>query len=161
MRYLRVKNWREYQHYKKRNPPWIKLHCKLLDDPDLDKLSDRARLTLYQVWLLVAREGDFDGRIPAWKLTRESLRTKIRPCIQELVDAGYLIEDLREEVASVSASLDESKSPLYSLNTLDSIDSMNMETPKKNVRKRARDYGHQDGRDILAKLHQVPKASNK
>ena len=29
---LHIKNWGEFQHYKKRNPPWIKLHKKLLDD---------------------------------------------------------------------------------------------------------------------------------
>jgi hypothetical protein len=31
VRYLRVKNWSEFQHYKDRNPPWIKLHRTLLD----------------------------------------------------------------------------------------------------------------------------------
>jgi hypothetical protein len=32
MRFLQVKNWRSFQHYGKRNPPWIKLHRALLDD---------------------------------------------------------------------------------------------------------------------------------
>jgi len=27
---LRVKNWGKFQHYKDRNPPWIKLHRGLL-----------------------------------------------------------------------------------------------------------------------------------
>jgi hypothetical protein len=29
---LRVKNWAEFQHYRHRRPPWIKLHHGLLDD---------------------------------------------------------------------------------------------------------------------------------
>jgi hypothetical protein len=29
---LRVKNWAEFQHYRSRRPPWIKLHRGLLDD---------------------------------------------------------------------------------------------------------------------------------
>ena len=32
MRRLRIKNWAEFQHYRTRRPPWIKLHRGLLDD---------------------------------------------------------------------------------------------------------------------------------
>jgi len=31
---LKVKNWEKYQHYKDRNPPWIKLHFELLTSAD-------------------------------------------------------------------------------------------------------------------------------
>ena len=29
---LRIKNWSEFQHYKDRAPPWVKLHHSLLDN---------------------------------------------------------------------------------------------------------------------------------
>ena len=34
-----VKNWDEFQHYKDRNPPWIKLHNHLLDDYEFEMLG--------------------------------------------------------------------------------------------------------------------------
>ena len=32
----RVKNWSKFQHYKNRNPPWIRLHVEILDDYKAD-----------------------------------------------------------------------------------------------------------------------------
>lgn len=28
--HFKVRNWEQFQHYKDRNPPWIKLHFALL-----------------------------------------------------------------------------------------------------------------------------------
>jgi hypothetical protein len=38
--WLTIKNWSEFQHYKDRNPPWIKLHRALLDDYAFAALPD-------------------------------------------------------------------------------------------------------------------------
>ena len=51
MLYLRVKNWGEFQHYTKRNPPWIKLYTSLLEDYDFNRLKDQDRLHLMLLWL--------------------------------------------------------------------------------------------------------------
>lgn len=32
MDYVRVRNLERYQHYKKRNPPWVKLYQSILSD---------------------------------------------------------------------------------------------------------------------------------
>jgi hypothetical protein len=58
--YLLVKNWDEYQHYKQRNPPWIKLHIKLLNDRKFTALSCASRGLLMQLWVLASED---DGRI--------------------------------------------------------------------------------------------------
>ena len=49
----RVKNWSKFQHYKNRNPPWIRLHVEILDDykadgteNDFHALPDKDKLTL-------------------------------------------------------------------------------------------------------------------
>ena len=40
-----VKNFGEYQHYKERNPPWIKIHSKILRDYTLAEcLQDASKL---------------------------------------------------------------------------------------------------------------------
>jgi hypothetical protein len=53
MKYIELVNWREYQHYKDRNPPWIKLYARLLDSYQWVDLSDASKL-LHMVLFLVA-----------------------------------------------------------------------------------------------------------
>jgi hypothetical protein len=60
--YVRVTKWDTYQHYKDRNPPWIKLHNALLEDPGVAALPDAMKAHLFGVWLLASR---LDNKIPA------------------------------------------------------------------------------------------------
>lgn len=88
MRVLRVKNWSEFQHYKDRDPPWIKLHRNLLENYDFSSLSDVQRGHLILIWLLAAR---CDNRIPmdpAWIGSR--IGAKQRVDVDAFVDAGFL-----------------------------------------------------------------------
>lgn len=57
MSVLRVKNWSEFQHYKDRDPPWIKLHRALLDNRDFHRLSPLAGKLLPLVWLIASERG--------------------------------------------------------------------------------------------------------
>jgi hypothetical protein len=61
MEYLKVVNWGKFQHYKDRNPPWIKFHTSLLDDYEFQRLPDAAKWQLLLLWLVAARQ---DNRIP-------------------------------------------------------------------------------------------------
>ena len=61
MEWLTVKNWSEYQHYKDRCPPWIKLHTKILNDRDFASLSCASRGLLVQLWILASEN---DGKVP-------------------------------------------------------------------------------------------------
>ena len=54
---LRVKNWTEFQHYKDRDPPWIKLHRGLLDNRDFHRLTPLAGKLLPLIWLLASERG--------------------------------------------------------------------------------------------------------
>ena len=55
---LRVKNWKEFQHYKERRPPWIKLHRSLLDDPEFYSLPVASRAIAPCIWLLASESVD-------------------------------------------------------------------------------------------------------
>ena len=57
-----MKNWERFQHYKRRSPPWIKLHRELLNDFAFQSLKDAARSHLIMIWVLAAGT---DGVIPA------------------------------------------------------------------------------------------------
>ncbi len=61
MQYLRIKNFNQYQHYKDRNPPWIKLYRAILHDYELRSLPIPSRLA-YIFCLIIASETD--NRIP-------------------------------------------------------------------------------------------------
>lgn len=59
--YFQVRNWTQYQHYKKRNPPWIKLHAGLLTSEDWVSLDDPARVLAVACMLIAAKN---DGCVP-------------------------------------------------------------------------------------------------
>ena len=91
MRYLRIKNWSEFQHYKDRNPPWIKLHRTLLDDYEFACLQDASKLHLMLIWLFASQ---CDGRVPddpPFLMKKLGLSTK--PDIKYLISHGFLLYD--------------------------------------------------------------------
>ena len=55
MKYLQVKSWEDFQHYKDRTPPWIKLYNHLLDDFEFSCLPDASKAHLLSIWLLASR----------------------------------------------------------------------------------------------------------
>lgn len=59
--YLRILNWDKYQHYKDRNPPWVKLHQNLMTSEEWVSGSDSQKVLLVAMMLLAARH---DNCIP-------------------------------------------------------------------------------------------------
>jgi hypothetical protein len=58
MAYLCIPNWDEFQHYKDRSPPWIKLHNQLLEDYEFECMPDASKAHLLCIWLLASRTGN-------------------------------------------------------------------------------------------------------
>lgn len=101
-RFFRVRNWDKFQHYKNRNPPWIKLHTSLLEDYEFASLQDASKLLAICIWMLAARS---DNKIPAdpdW--IRNKCNLKSKPDLAPLFDGGFIewIQELPspEQVAS-------------------------------------------------------------
>ncbi len=76
------KNWRDFQHYKDRNPPWIRLHKKLLDDFDFHRLPVASRALSPMLWLLASES--IDGIID---MTVEKIAFRMRMSELDLIDA--------------------------------------------------------------------------
>lgn len=57
---LRPRNWKEFQHYKDRRPPWIRLYHRLLDDPDLWEMPAEDYRHLTMIWLIASEHQDGD-----------------------------------------------------------------------------------------------------
>lgn len=55
---IKPRNWGDFQHYKDRDPPWIKLHKKLLDDYEFHCMPDASRALAPCLWLLASEEKD-------------------------------------------------------------------------------------------------------
>ena len=49
-----VKSWDRFQHYRDRNPPWVKLHKQFLDDFDFHSLPVASRALAPMLWLLAS-----------------------------------------------------------------------------------------------------------
>lgn len=79
--YLRVKKWEEFQHYKRRNPPWIRLYRRIVDDADFQSLPIASRALAPMLWLMASET--MDGKIHL-KLTALSFR--LRRTIDEVLD---------------------------------------------------------------------------
>lgn len=98
---LRIKDWNRFQHYRDRNPEWIKLYGRLLDDIEWHDLTGDAAKTLVGLWLL-AREDS--GSLPDRKRIAFRLRLSESKLDQQLILLQHWLEDgpapTREEWAS-------------------------------------------------------------
>ena len=95
MRRLRIKNWAEFQHYRTRRPPWIKLHRGLLDDHGWHRLPETSRAVGPMLWLLASEHADgvipYDLEAIAFRLHMTG--DKVDAALGPLIGAGFLIEE--------------------------------------------------------------------
>lgn len=57
-----IKNWKQFQHFKDRRPPWIKLYRELLDDINWHSLDGESAKILTMLWLVAS--DNQDGSLP-------------------------------------------------------------------------------------------------
>lgn len=92
---FKIKKWSSYQSYKDRNPPWVRLHKKTLDDYQFQKMTSESRALLPMLWLLAAEDEDpRSGLIRlgpeeiAYRLRRDPL--VVKTALDEIVRAGFI-----------------------------------------------------------------------
>lgn len=86
---LQVKNWKKHQHYKDRNPPWIKLHGCLLTDDEFACLQDASKLHLICIWLLARNTDGVIPDDPKWVKKCAGLDEDVD--LNPLIQKGFLI----------------------------------------------------------------------
>lgn len=89
MRFLSVKNFEHYQHYKERRPPWIKLYNELLDDYAFCCLHDASKAHLLCIWLLASRHNNRLPHDAAW--IARAIQATDPVNLEELLSAGFLV----------------------------------------------------------------------
>ena len=90
---MRIKNWNQHQHFKDRNPPWIKLHREILDRRDISVISDRSFRTLVSLWLLASEDKQLLGNLPPIEDIAFRLRTSISNLLKDLEELKDFILD--------------------------------------------------------------------
>jgi hypothetical protein len=60
--FIQVKDFERFQHYKDRDPPWIKLYVRLLEDYTFSKLPDAYKWHMVGLWILASK---MENKIPA------------------------------------------------------------------------------------------------
>lgn len=107
MRYFRIKNWEKFQHYKHRNPPWIKLHVSFLDDWEIANLSARSQILLIRLWLVASRTQNVLHNEQRWLRFHTSLRRHISLKPLEKADLiEYIDSDASTTLATCMQSAD-------------------------------------------------------
>ena len=85
----RIKNWDQFQHYKDRNPPWIKLHFALLSSEDWVVLDDASRVLAVACMLIASQN---DGVVPGnLKYIKRVAYLNDEPDLTPLIDCGFLL----------------------------------------------------------------------
>lgn len=84
------KNWKSFQHYKDRNPPWVKLHKTLLDDRDFSRLPIASKALAPMLWLLASesKDGIFDGSVEEIAFRLRWSEKDVTAGLKPLIDKG-------------------------------------------------------------------------
>lgn len=118
----RIRNWAKFQHYRNRNPPWIKLHFELLSSRDWVALDDASRVLAIACMLLASRNDKEQGVIaddPTYLrrvayLNQDPDLTPLIECgfLEPLADASIVLASARpEEEEEAEAEKEEDSVP--------------------------------------------------
>lgn len=100
MKYLSVKNIKKFQHYSKRNPPWIKLYRSIFDNYDFGCLKDSSKLHLILIWLLASQCNNKIPNDANWLKQKLGVNGKVD--IKPLIEKGFLVPYYEEPSESDS-----------------------------------------------------------
>lgn len=89
---MKVKNWDKFQHFKDRKPPWIKLHREIMEQRDINMISDCSFRVLIGLWLLASEDPKKAGNLPEIDDIEFRLRIDKKKIINSLKELGNFIE---------------------------------------------------------------------
>lgn len=95
MKFFKVKCFETLQHYKDRNPPWIKLHYEWFDNYNFSCLQDASKLQLILIFMLASRSENILPWDENWLTKKLGVVQKVD--LEILKKLGFI-----EEIQSVS-----------------------------------------------------------
>lgn len=86
--FLRVRNWERFQHYKDRNPPWIKFHASTLDNRPFENLPGHTKGQIMLIWLLASRTENMIAIDRGWIAKKIGAAEFVD--LELMIEKGYL-----------------------------------------------------------------------
>ena len=86
---MRIKNWSQFQHFKDRRPPWIKLYRDILDDIEWHSLDPQSSKVLVMCWLIASEN---EGRLPDMKTLAFRLRMSEKNTSESIIKLSHWLE---------------------------------------------------------------------
>lgn len=85
------KSWGDFQHYKDRSPPWIKLHKTLLDNYEYQCLPVASRALAPMLWLLASdhERGEIDAAPKKLAFRLRMTEREVTDALKPLIDNGF------------------------------------------------------------------------
>lgn len=132
----RVKNWEQFQHYKDRNPPWIKLHFAVLSSEDWVMLDDASRVLMVACMLVASRNDGFVPSNPAF--LKRVAYLKRAPNFKPLIECGFLEIPQADASASLAdaSALQADARPEERQSREESLSETSSDAPEKPSRKK-------------------------
>ena len=94
MRYLKVRNFERFQHYKARKPPWVKLYRDIWSDRQFFRLKPESKLFLIGLFTIASHTDNEIPDDPEWLAEELHLPIKLID-VSPLIAAGFLSEEER------------------------------------------------------------------
>jgi len=94
---MKIKNWSQFQHFKDRKPPWVKLYRDLLDDMDWHQLDPKAAKMLVMLWLIAS---EFNGELPPIKKLAFRLRISEKDTEDVISKLSHWLE--QDDISAIS-----------------------------------------------------------
>jgi hypothetical protein len=94
---MRIKNWKKFQHFKDRKPPWVKLYRDVLDDLEWHELDPKAAKVLVMLWLIASED---EGNIPPVKQLAFRLRLSEKETEVCIIKLSHWLE--HEDIDTIS-----------------------------------------------------------
>jgi hypothetical protein len=104
---MKIKNYNKFQHFKDRRPPWIKLHRELLDQRDINLISDRSFRVLIGLWLLASEDESMEGCLPEIPEISFRLRMPESDILKSFQELKHFIVDVDINVISERYQVDD------------------------------------------------------
>jgi hypothetical protein len=108
---LTPKNWKSFQHYKDRDPPWIKLHRGLLNNYEFFSLPVASRALAPLLWLIASEneDGKIVTSLDALAFRLHMTRGDLADALSPLVQSGFF--EASEAVEHVASATPAVRSP--------------------------------------------------
>jgi hypothetical protein len=86
----------QIQHYRDRNPPWVKLHKQFLDDYDSHSLPVTSRALAPMLWLLASEHDEPKSGAIEWTEAKIAFRlhmtlSDFMDAMKPLIDKGFIV----------------------------------------------------------------------